>query len=342
MLWFLSTGVMLLIAVAGYFVARHKVKIRRSPNISSVKRFSDESSSVEDQTPKFRQPYKWHGRGMMIGALILWVIVTVVMSVVPVKAGEVGIVRQFGSIVGQVDEGVNFIAPWQAVDMVSIRTERHTFGTVAEPITAASSETQDVYVIATINYSVSESDVQDLIRNVGTNWFDILVPTRVHQYIKQETSKYKTIEIIPNREEIRRAVLARLQNDLGSNYSITISDLLLDNISFSPEFTQAIENKQVATEEAQAEENRTETVRAQAEQARVRAQGEADSVVIAATGQAEANELISESLTPELLQWQAIQELADNVEIALIPSGEGIIIDPSTVLASQPQDPQAE
>lgn len=263
----------------------------------------------------------------------LWVVISMFMSLRSVDAGEVGIVRQFGAIVGQAEEGVNFIAPWQSMDTVSIRTERHTFGTTEAPITAASSETQDVFVIATINYSVSETEVQDLIRDVGSNWFDVLVPTRVNQYIKQETAKYETAEIIPSRETIRQAVLTRLRNDLGENYSITVSDFLLDNISFSPAYTAAIEEKQVATEQALREQEVTESIREQAEQARVRAQGDADAAVIAAEGQASANALIADSLTPEMLQWQAIQRLNNDVQIMVVPADSGLILDPSAMLA---------
>jgi hypothetical protein len=47
--------------------------------------------------------------------------------------------------------------------------------------------------------------------------------------------------------------------------------------------------------------------------------------------------LINDSLTPLLIQFQAVQKLADNVQIALIPSGNGIIIDPATLLAGAVQ-----
>jgi regulator of protease activity HflC (stomatin/prohibitin superfamily) len=334
MLWFFLTIILLIgVGIGWFFIPR----IKPTPPVSRSRQAAsrraslygteDEPSAVVEPAPAPKYgPYKTHGR---IGAAVclgLWLLVTAAMSVETVEAGEVGVVRQFGEITSQIDEGVNFIAPWQSVDMVNVRTQRHTFGTVEDPITAASSETQDVYVIATINYGVSEGNVQELIREVGSNWFDILVPTRVNQYIKQETAKYPTAEIIPNRETIRQAVLTRLQGDLGENYSITVSDFLIDNISFSTEYLQAIEDKQVATEQAQAAANRTAIVSAEAEQARVRAQGAADAVEIAAQGQADANALIDESLTPELLQWQAIQELNDNVDIMLVPSDQGLIL----------------
>jgi len=56
-----------------------------------------------------------------------------------------------------------------------------------------------------------------------------------------------------------------------------------------------------------------------------------------AEAQAEANRLLAESLTPALIQFQALQKLADNVQIALLPAGQGIIIDPSTILKTTPE-----
>jgi regulator of protease activity HflC (stomatin/prohibitin superfamily) len=94
-----------------------------------------------------------------------------------------------------------------------------------------------------------------------------------------------------------------------------------------------------AEQEALAEQNRVEIARAQAEQRAATAEGEADRLRIEAQGQADANRLISESLTPELVQWQAVQTLADNISIALIPSGQGIIIDPATLFQPPTQAP---
>lgn len=329
--WIILTVLAVIAVVATWYFTRVETTV-------VIDREFDVDTRQLVPTTATTHPYRSAGIVAMICIGVIWLLLTGFFMIKPVKAGEVGIVRQFGGIVGQTSEGVAIIAPWQSMDTVSIRTERHTFGSTEAPITAASAETQDVFIVATINYSVSSSNVQDLIRDVGTNWFDVLVPTRVNQYIKQETAKWATIDIIPNREQIRQAVLIRLRNDLGENYSITVSDFLIDNISFSPEYTQAIEDKQVATEQAEAADNRTAVVAAEADQTRTRAQGEADAVEIAAQGQANANALLSASLTPELLQWQAIQQLGPNVDIALIPSGEGLILDPSTLLAPDEED----
>jgi regulator of protease activity HflC (stomatin/prohibitin superfamily) len=276
-----------------------------------------------------------------IGIAAFSVLGTAVVSVTPIAAGEVGVVYRFGEITGQRGEGIAVIFPWERIERANIRTQRATFGQV----TAASAETQDVFLEITVNYSLSANAVQALFREVGTNWFEVLVPPRVSNYAKAETAKYSTVDIIPNREVIRRAVRDRLAADLEP-YSITVSDLLIDNIDFQTAFKTAIEEKQVATENAKREQERVAQERALADQARARAQGEADASVIRAEGEAagtviraqgtaEANQLIAESLTEAILKYQAIERLGDRVTIALIPSGEGFILDPSALLTPE-------
>jgi regulator of protease activity HflC (stomatin/prohibitin superfamily) len=267
-------------------------------------------------------------KAAFIGVGILVAVVTIASSVKPIPAGEVGVVYRFGEIVGQKSEGIAVVAPWEKIHKANIRTQRQTFSQV----TAASAETQDVFLQITVNYSLSANAVQDLFRDVGTNWFDVLVPSRVANYTKAETAKYKTVDIIPQRESIRRAIRDRIAADLEP-YSITISDLLIDNIDFMPSFKEAIESKQVQTETAKREQEKVAEEEAKADQARARAQGESDAAIIRAEGVAESNRLISESLTPAVLQYQAIEKLAGNVQIALIPSGQGFILDPSSILA---------
>ena len=57
------------------------------------------------------------------------------------------------------------------------------------------------------------------------------------------------------------------------------------------------------------------------------ATGEAAAVRIAADAQAYSNNAINQSLTPDLIRFQMIQRLADNIKIALIPSLDNIILD---------------
>jgi len=280
-----------------------------------------------------RTPEADRGLIVMSGAIVLWLlwagIHTGFASTKQVEAGHVAIVYQFGEIVSQKGEGLQFIAPWQSIRTESIRVQRAKF----ENINAFSQETQDVFIVATVNFSVSPSAVQNLYRTVGPNWFDTLVEPRVNNFFKEEVVKFETVDVAPNREIIRTAVKERLGADL-EQYSVTVNDLLIDDIDFQAEFKAAIEQKQIATQDALREQERIEQRKAEAQQAIEVANGEAEAIKIRAEGQAEANRLISQSLTNEVIQFTAVQNLSDNIEIALIPSGAGLLLDPATLIGT--------
>ena len=258
---------------------------------------------------------------------VLWVgLHTGFASFRQVEAGHIGVVYEFGAIKTQIPEGVNWIAPWRNVKTANIQVQRHLF----ENLESFSLETQDVFVKASLNIKVSPGTIQDLYRTVGPNWFKVLVEARVAQNFKDETVKYRSVDIAPNRETIRQSVRERLEKELSS-YSIEVVDLLLDNIDFSSEFKASIEAKQIATQKALEEEQRVKVSQFQANQRIEQARGEGSAILAVAEKQAEANKKLSESLTPELIQYALIQKLGDNIEVILLPSdqpfilGEGIL-----------------
>lgn len=256
---------------------------------------------------------------LVIGVLL--VVWTAMASFHSIEAGHVGVVYQFGSIQGQIGEGANWVAPWKSVRTANIQVQRHVF----ERLEAFSQETQDVFVKATLNLKVSPETIQDLYRSVGPNWFAVLVESRVAQNFKDETVKYKSIDIAPSREKIRQTVRERLEHEL-SPYSIEVVDLLLDNIDFRPEFKSAIEAKQIATQRALEEEQKVAVSRYQAEQVVEQAKGKGTAILAEATGQAEANLKLSNSLTPELIQYALIQKLGDKISVMILPSGQNFIL----------------
>lgn len=255
------------------------------------------------------------GIGFMI-TLILIVGSTLFASFHTVQAGHVGVVYEFGGITGQTGDGPVWIAPWKNIKAADTRVQKVTF----EEIAAASRETQDVTYQVTLNYRVSPDAVQGLFRNVGVNYFDILVPSRLQQILKDESVQYEAIEITQKRDELREAVASRLAAELLP-YSVSIVSLQIDNIDYSEEFNRSIEAKQVATQDALREQQRVQQAIYEAQQAVERANGEA-----------QANRILSESITTELLQRQAIDKLNPNVTVIMVPSSEGIIIDPGSLI----------
>ncbi len=257
--------------------------------------------------------------GLIIGALALMIYWTAHS----VPTGHVAIVYSFGGIAGQRDEGLGWVAPWQSVRYALIQVEGHKF----PKLVSFSNETQEVYVDATMNIRVSPEKIQELYRNVGPDYFNILVRPRVLQAFKDEMVKYSSVEVAPNREAIRKAVRARLALELETR-SIVVDDLLLDNISFSKTFQDAIEEKQANTQLALSEREKIAVRRAEADQAIEKARGEGQAILDVADKQAEANQKLAKSITPEFVQYLFAAKLAPNVSVMILPSGQPFIMGP--------------
>jgi len=242
------------------------------------------------------------------GAALAWVVLVLgwgaVRSFHSVTAGHVGIVYQFGGIVGQKTDGFQTTWPWQSMREASVQVQRHTF----DRLDSFSQETQDVYITATLNYEVSPGDIQRLYRTVGPDYFEKLIVPRVNQFFKDETVKFRSVEIAPNRDTIREQVRKKLKAELASS-SIQVDDLLIDNIDFPAAFKEAIVQKQVATQNALREQQNVK-----------RAEFEAEQVIARAKGQAEANKLIDRSLTQMIINYTLVQKLAPTIQTALVPS----------------------
>ena len=264
--------------------------------------------------------------------LALMVFSTFFASVHQVPAGHIGVVYEFGGIKGQIGEGLQFVAPWRDVLLANIQVQRRVF----DKLNAFSEESQDVFVRASLNVRVSPQTIQQLYRTVGPNFFNVLVESRVIQNFKDETVKYKSVEIAPNRENIRKAVRERLEREL-SPFSIEVVDLLLDNIDFNPEFKKAIEDKQIATQRALEEQQKIEGEKHKAQQAIERAKGEGSAILFRAEKEAEANRKLAASLTPELVRYAMVQKLSDKIQVMMLPSGQNFILD-SDILRGTPRE----
>ncbi|MGH1392742.1 MAG: prohibitin family protein [Trichormus sp.] len=212
-----------------------------------------------------------------------------------VNAGERGVVMQFGKVQDQVlDEGLHTIMPViTSVKRINVRVQQNTF-----QADAASKDLQQLKTELAVNWHVDPSKVNRVFQQVGDQQqivIGIITPA-VSEVLKAATAKKTAEEIITRRTELKAEIDTNLKNRLEA-YGLIVDDVSLVNFSFSPEFSRAIEAKQIAEQEAK-----------QAEFIAKKATQEAQAEVNRAKGQAEAQRLQRLTLTPELLQKQAIEK----------------------------------
>ncbi len=268
-----------------------------------------------------------------VASVLLIIGLAALLSAVIVSAGSVGVVTAFGQVQPEtLPPGLHFRIPFiNVVHQITTRVQPHPF----DEIDAASSEYQQVKLTGVMNYHIDGQFASDLYQRVGDDFAPKILDPAFNDYIKTVVPKYSVTEILGKRDEIRQRAKEDLQANLAQ-YHIIIDDIYLANIAFSPEYTAAIEAKQVAQQQVQTENQVLAQKQVQAQQAVAVAHGQAQAIVETARGQSEANDLLTKSLTPDLIQYTLIQKLSPSIQTIILPSGQQFILDPKSLVGPQP------
>ena len=208
-----------------------------------------------------------------------------------------------------------------------------------DSIRARTKDGQEVFIDASVIYSINPANVVNLHITWQKRYGEELVRPLVRGIIRDAASQYGIEEIVSSkRGELESIVNEELTTKMAENDLIMV-DFVLRDIHFSTDYATAVEQKQIAEQQALQAEFVVQSKKQEAEQARQIAQGQADAVVIASKGDAEArlinaeaeakaNELIAASLrdNPELLTYQYITRLAPSINTILVPSDNPYIL----------------
>jgi len=242
-----------------------------------------------------------------IGIFILLLIVIVVLwgTFVIIPAGHRGVCLWWGSVEKRImGEGLNFIVPIaERVIKVDVRVQPHPF----KEIDAASKEYQMVKMTGMMNFHVDPTYVNDLYQKVGLDFADKVIDPAFNDFVKEVVPTYPIGEILPKREEIRKRAMAKLGENLA-RYHIIVDDIYFANIRFSPGYEGAIEAKQVAQQQVETQKQVLAQREIEAQQKVATAKGEAESIQVVAQGQAKANDALSRSITPILVQYKSVEK----------------------------------
>lgn len=212
-----------------------------------------------------------------------------------VDAGERGVLMKFGEVQDTVlGEGIHLIIPLvNTVNKLSVRIQKQEIS--AE---ASSKDLQDVFTDVALNWHIIPEEANTIFQEIGDESAIIerIINPAVEEVLKAVMAKYTAEEIITKRGEVKAGVDDSLTSRLTS-YHIAVDDISLVHVHFSERFGEAVEAKQIAEQEAK-----------RADFVALKAVKQAEATVNLARGEAEAQRLLRETLTQELLQRQAIEK----------------------------------
>jgi len=287
------------------------------------------------------------------------VIATVIFSLVltTVSAGLVFLqADQYGIVISALQPtgyrtvpfgpGLHWVVPFlENVQPYSIAKQTYTMATSTgegqmtgdDSIQARTKDGQQVFIDASVIYSIDPAHLVDLHIAWQNRFEDLVVRPVTRAAIRDAVSQFGVEEIVSTkRSELEQAITDAIRQGLAEN-NLMMDDFLLRNIRFSDEYAAAVEQKQIAEQLALQAKFVVEQRKQEAAQAVQVAQGQADAVVIAAQGeaqaillkaqaQAQANQVLAQSLSPELLTYTYINKLAPNVQVMYLPSGTPLLL----------------
>ena len=236
-----------------------------------------------------------------------------------VHTGYVGVVYSAKGVEQQtISQGWHFMSPLKHVSEFPITQQRVVFSNA--PSDYGTKEHADWHIDApanggtiainlTVNYNFLPEHVVELYTKFGGMDGESLMESKIQNdiiaYVKEVTPRFSVMQIYSDdRAGVNTAITNYLNEKLTAEYGINVSSALIVDAQPDDTLMQKIRAKEQAKQDAEIAELNKQTALAQAETDKVKAQTEADVKMIEAQAEADANKVLSESITPELIQMK--------------------------------------
>lgn len=241
---------------------------------------------------RFSSPLENPQLKKILFAAIFIIVFIIVKPWVQIGAGERGIVQNFGAVQSTVlGEGIHFRVPlMQTVIIMDVQIQK-----ALTDAGSASSDLQDVDLSVALNYHVIPEKSNIVYQSIGLEFKERIIDPAIQEVMKAVSARYTAEELITKRpavsSEMQIALTKRL---LESNIAVDAFSIV--SFSFSQTFTDAIEAKQTAEQNALKARRDLDRIRVEAEQ-----------TIAAATAEAEALRLQKMNISPDLIELRKIE-----------------------------------
>lgn len=192
-----------------------------------------------------------------------------------------------------------------------------------------------------VQYQLRAETAPKTIEQWGSSWEEKIINSKVREVVRDVVGQYTAEKLPEMRNEIASAIQTKVKERIVAlkEQPVLLSSVELRNIVLPAKIKEKIEEVQAAKQDVtiaeqqkekakqQAQKN-AEIARGEAERNRIVAQGQADKIRIEAAEQAKANKLISDSLTPRLIQLEQIKTQAKFNEALKVNKDAQIFLTP--------------
>ena len=256
-----------------------------------------------DKLPKIALP--------VVFAIIL-VIILISKSAITIGSGEAGVLyKTFGGGVvtdeSPLGEGFHIVAPWNKVYVYEVRQQE-----VFEKMNVLSSNGLDIKLDGSAWFQPNYSDLGKLHQEKGEDYVQrVLLPT-IRSAARSVVGRYTPEQLYSSKRDAIQAEIFEETKRIVKDEYIQLNEFLVRDVTLPPTIKDAIERKLKQEQESLEYEFRLVTASKEAEKVRIEAQGKAD-----------ANRILSASLTDKILQDKGIDA---TLELSKSPNSKVVIV----------------
>jgi len=219
-----------------------------------------------------------------------------------------------------VGEGTHFYVPWvQRPFIFDIRSRPRNVPTIT-----GSKDLQNVNITLRLLFRPIPDELPKIFTTLGVDYDERVLPSITNEVLKATVAMFDAGELITQREIVSSKVCDAL-TDRAKQFGIILDDISITHLTFGKEFTQAVELKQVAQQDAERARFLVEKAEQQKKAAIISAQGDSQAAIMLATAFKEAGEGLVELRRIEAAEDIAYQ-LAKSRNVTYLPTGQTTLL----------------
>lgn len=237
-------------------------------------------------------------------------------STITIEAGEAGVLwKRFGDGVvtdqPPLDEGFHIVAPWNKVFVYEVRQQE-----LYEKMKVLSSNGLDILLETSAWYTPQYAKLGKLHKEKGENYLERVIQPALRSAARSVVGRYTPEQLYSSKRDVIQEEIYEETKKILDNQYVELKEVLVRDVTLPPTIKDAIERKLKQEQESLEYKFRLEKAKKEADRQRIEAQGKAD-----------ANRILSASLTDKILQDKGIEATlklsnSPNSKVIVIGSGK--------------------